>query len=813
MSGTVFEDLNGNGAHDADESGIAGVTVVLTDAAGTATSATTTADGGYVFTGVQPGAYTVTANDLTGYISTTPNTKSVSMTSGSSDTASFGDLGQGKISGSVFDDLDGNGKQDAGEGGMAGVTVKLFDDQDAKAADETVTAADGAYMFTGVDPGSYTEEETDPSGYTSITPNRVSVSIGSNGSGTASFADLIEGTISDLVFDDLDGNATRDAGEPGISGVTVARIDAQGTINETTTTTDGSYTFTGTDPGTYTLRETDADGFTSTTPNEVSVTIVSGTSAAVTFGDMSKGNISGTVFEDMNGNGVRDAGETGIAGVTLKLFNANDKIVDEDVTRVDGSYVFTGALPGSYTVEETDPDGYASITANTKSVTMASGGSAIANFADITQGTISGAVFEDLDGNGSRGASESGIAGVTIELIGADGVKKDETTTTGDGSYAFANITAGTTYTIQETDPDGYTSITPNTVSLNVGTDGSATANFADLVEGKISGVVFEDLDGNGKRGEGEPGIGGVTLELRDAGDAQVTTATTTADGAYALTNISVGQSYTVAETDPDGFTSTTTNQVVIRIESGTSATVSFGDIAKGKVAGTVFEDVNGNGSRDVGESGIAGSVLKLMDAAGETVKEITTMVDGSYSFSDTPAGAYTVEETDPEGFISTTSNTVTITIGSAGSATANFGNIAKGTISGVVFEDMNGNGERDAGERGIAEVTVGRVDADGMAQLTTTNGDGSYSFAGIEPGTYTIREENAAGFTSTTPDEVSVSISSGGSGTANFGDLVESTVTGTVFEDLNGDGTQDADERGGDSAVQFRQKDNGEDH
>jgi uncharacterized protein (DUF2141 family) len=217
-------------------------------------------------------------------------------------------------------------------------------------------------------------------------------------------------------------------------------------------------------------------------------------------------------------------------------------------------------------------------------------------------------------------------------------------------------------------------------------------------------------------------------VELRDANDVQVATSTTTADGSYALTGIPVGQSYTVAETDPEGFTSTTANKVTIRIESGTSATVSFGDIAKGKVSGTVFEDANGNGARDPGESGIGGAVLRLIRADG-TAREITTMVDGSYSFSDTEAGAYTVKETDPEGFISTTSNTVSITIGSAGSATATFGDIAKGTISGVVFEDMNGNGERDAGERGIAEVTVTQTDAGGTARETTTNGDGTYAF------------------------------------------------------------------------------------
>ena len=72
-------------------------------------------------------------------------------------------------------------------------------------------------------------------------------------------------------------------------------------------------------------------------------------------------SISGTVFQDNNGNGILDAGEPGIPGVTLFLDLNHDDTLDPGdptaVTNASGAYSFTGLVAGSYTVREILPTG------------------------------------------------------------------------------------------------------------------------------------------------------------------------------------------------------------------------------------------------------------------------------------------------------------------------------------------------------------------------------------------------------------------------------------------------------------------------
>jgi uncharacterized surface anchored protein len=83
------------------------------------------------------------------------------------------------------------------------------------------------------------------------------------------------------------------------------------------------------------------------------------------------------VFNDTNGNGLKDAGESGISGVLITLSNGATV-----TSSADGSYTFSNLQPGNYTVTETDPSGYSSTTANTVAVTVIQGGTATANFGD-----------------------------------------------------------------------------------------------------------------------------------------------------------------------------------------------------------------------------------------------------------------------------------------------------------------------------------------------------------------------------------------------------------------------------------------------
>ena len=62
-------------------------------------------------------------------------------------------------------------------------------------------------------------------------------------------------------------------------------------------------------------------------------------------------------FEDSNGNGAKDSGEPGLEGWTVRLMKNRAELAGT-VTSADGSYSFTGIVPGSYTVEETAQAGW-----------------------------------------------------------------------------------------------------------------------------------------------------------------------------------------------------------------------------------------------------------------------------------------------------------------------------------------------------------------------------------------------------------------------------------------------------------------------
>jgi photosystem II stability/assembly factor-like uncharacterized protein len=69
-------------------------------------------------------------------------------------------------------------------------------------------------------------------------------------------------------------------------------------------------------------------------------------------------SVSGTVFNDSNGNGNRDSSESGIAGWKVYLKNPDNSVIDSTVTPSDGSYIFVMSTGGTYTVAETQDTGW-----------------------------------------------------------------------------------------------------------------------------------------------------------------------------------------------------------------------------------------------------------------------------------------------------------------------------------------------------------------------------------------------------------------------------------------------------------------------
>src|SRR5207245_2210108 len=128
----------------------------------------------------------------------------------------------------------------------------------------------------------------------------------------------------------------QDGGEPGINGVTLTLTGTTGAGVSTTPEPraaegNSAYQFSNLEPGSYTVTVTPPSGSTATAtgkgttatdsnPNPSSTTLASGGSdQTIDFGFFQPGSIGDFVCSDLNGNGVQDAGEPGINGVTLTL--------------------------------------------------------------------------------------------------------------------------------------------------------------------------------------------------------------------------------------------------------------------------------------------------------------------------------------------------------------------------------------------------------------------------------------------------------------------------------------------------------------
>ena len=152
-------------------------------------------------------------------------------------------------------------------------------------------------------------------------------------------------------------------------------------------------------------------------------------------------------------------------------------------------------------------------------------------------------------------------------------------------------------------------------------------------------------------------------------------------------------------------------------------------------IAGMKYNDLNVNGVFDAGEPGLAGWTINLI---GPVNTSTTTDAAGNYFFSPLPPGAYTVSEQQQPGWIQTAPATgsYNIVLGANQFVSAvNFGNFnigggGRGTIKGTVFDDRNGNGMRDVGERGLSGWRVQASVPGAPATLTDENGE--YAFNNI---------------------------------------------------------------------------------
>ncbi|OWK41907.1 Fibronectin type III domain protein [Fimbriiglobus ruber] len=973
ISGVVYQDTNLDGVLDAGDTGLTGVTVVLTGsditgAAITPITATTNASGqftlsnlrqsnaaGYTITETQPGAFAEGADTVGNFGGAAVGNGSVqdiisgivTPSGGAGTSYNFGELSPGNLSGRVFVDGNNNGVFDGTDSGISGVTLVLSGMTvfGAPVAMTTTTDATGQYGFTAVPPSNasgYTITETQPSGFLegvdtvgslsgndSVQDVVSSIVLPNGGNGTSyNFAELNPITIAGTVFLDANNNGIQDPGDVGLAGVTVVvtGTDYSGhSVNQVQTTNgSGDYTFISLSPSNgagYTVTETQPIGYgqgidTAGNPTNGNTTVQDAISVIIAttpntnlvgynFAEIGQ-SLSGTVYEDKDASGSLTAGDSFLSGVTLVLTGVDDagNPVDLTVTtNASGVYSFVNLRSSNgvgYTITETQPGGFlegldtqGSLGGNIGVIDVVSGivlGSTNGtsyNFGEVSPASLSGVVFDDSGNNdGVKQAGDPAISGVTLVLTGTDafGGTVSQTQVTGaSGTYAFTSLrpSNGSGYTVTESQPatflqgrdtagvpsDGtIASQTATQDVINAIAVGDAAAlvsyNFGELQASSLSGTVFADPTGNAIRQVGDPGIAGVTVVLTGAdfaGNSVNQTQTTDSSGDYTFTGLppSNGAGYTITESQPSGYNQGSDNPgnpagnvtvqdvisgIVVGAGGVTGTSYNFAETGE-SLSGTVYEDTDASGSLTGGDVAIAGVTLVLTgtDIAGAAVTvTVTTDASGVYSFTNvrsSNAAGYTITETQPGGFlegadtqgslggdISVIDVVSGVVLGLANGTSYNFGEVSPASLSGVVFDDSaNNDGVKQAGDPAIPGVTLVLTGTDAfggtVSQTQVTGASGTYAFTSLRPSNgsgYTVTESQPATFlqgrdtagvpsdgtiaSQTATQDVINAIAVGDAAALvsyNFGELQASSLSGTVFNDFNGNGTQDSGELG----------------
>lgn len=705
----------------------------------------------------------------------------------------------------VWYDTDGDGIQDAGEKGMPGISIILTDENDVVIF-TTTTDANGNYLFTNANVAAGIKYNTNykvkialtdiqasnnkiasatllntgsgkNDNHASMIGNFATVEITTGSSGQTNldvdFGFAPTATIGNTVWLDENANGMFDAGEEGIPNVTVLlRASDNSIVGTTITDLNGGYIFNDLPTDNYTV-EVSAGLPTGLLPtfNEDSGTLLPDNTTDVTIGgadehlsaifgynyvsSMDVNNPNGTttgaignrVWNDLNGNGVQEAGEAGIPGVTVTLYNDHDfdGVYDNPVatttTDASGFYIFDNINPNAYVLEiddstlpaifATTPTGDPDKDANNISEPMMVAPGDVVLLGDFgyqpTSGsTISDVVFIDADADGIQDTDEPGISGVTMQLTNNAGEVIATTTTDENGNYIFGGLLADT-YSVKVTDTrnilntlvpvsdaDGSNDFV-STVTVN-GTEDNILQDFgfapsAHLPnQGIIGNTIFIDTNNDFAITAGE-GAEKVNVSLFQAdGTTLVATTQTNKNGTYYFGALDPVATYVVAvdvaslpggnvyynSVDPDGAApgaSISTSDLAAK--GGLDFTKDFGYAANTPYAidGTVWEDNNADGTLDGSEATrFVNTTVLLTNDAGAILATTTTDVDGNYSFQNLPDGTYTVIVSDVQesltGFwhslgTDSESDPVSVTINGANQTDIDFGYYNQGAAVG----------------------------------------------------------------------------------------------------------------------------------
>ncbi len=601
---------------------------------------------------------------------------------------------------------------------------------------------------------------------------------------------------------------------------------------------------------------------------------------SATIGLYRKTTVSGKVFNDLNHNGVKDAGEDFLSGVTVTLTNeSNPAEVLTTTTNASGEYAFEGLDPKGYRlkVDLTGTEYDFSPKVNSGAVhnefdntgiliNSVSDDEGVVKNAGIHKSIINGNIWFDSNYNGTKNA-EPNLSGFTVELFLGD-VSKGTVTTTANGNYLFNDLDPGTYKAVITTADADYKETIKSTEAFAANKSFVDSGEITNIVVGKavkvnnvgagyykdikINGLLFNDINHNGLKDAEESvrlkdGVDTITITISggDLSDPITTTATYDAGVGGYVYDVDMKPSanpYVISYDNPDPsnlssskinvpngnvFSDGDDNKVTYTLSNPVSApagktyTLNSG-LHKGMISIDVFEDMDYSGVKNGTETFLSDIVsgdvvLVLVDSEGnETTITPTTM---NSKFNNLDAGDYTlkVKIKTGKGYKQTKDNDATktvdgefdvytyenITVGNGNEVTLSKGFFKPATIVTKVFFDKNYDGKQIPEEDVANLVTKVELFQDGASVgefALVENTDNSYTLGDLNPGTYTIKYTPAEGHLVTKKDqgnddtidsdvsstkEINVTLISGQTlQNTDLGLYKKVVISGTVFEE-----------------------------
>ncbi len=765
----------------------------------------------------------------------------------------------GILEGRIYLDDNANGVQDAAENGIENVDVAIL--KSTGETETVTSDIDGNWSIeVPIGETISTINTTAPNfpllfiqteGNNPTTSNIITNQTLSEFDGFAEAAEII-GTV----YNDLNGNGNQDVDENGFGGIEVSIEDEFGNTQIVTTNADGSWSVLVLTGNVSVSIDENQPGFPDNAiltegVNPFNLLAEAGETYTANFGyfilEEETAEINGRVYLDSNGNSTQDATEVGIANIDIEIIDGDNNItiVETDSNGDFSTIVTSGTI--TYTIDENDPDFPIGTiqTEGTNPTTLVTN-EGESNFVgnngyfipdQNTNGNLNARVYLDANANGTQDATENGIPNVDVTVT--DNFGNTQTlTTNADGDFSASVIAGLVTYEIDENDPDFPAAATqtegtnPTTlfVQPNATTFGGNNGFFVPdtNISSTLEAHLYLDTNGDGTQQATEPDLPNIDVEIIDFfGNNQIVE--TDVNGDISATVIAGDVIYIIDTADVDfptgAFQTEGTNPTSVFVIPETN---TFGGnngffVPNQNVQSTLsihlYIDENGNGTQDATESDLPNVEVTFTDFFNGTQElesdangDITlTMVSGNVSYlineadPDFPAGAIQTEGTNPTNLFLPPN--VSIFGGNNGFFVPD--QSVQASINAHLYFDENGNGSQQANEPTMPNVEVEIVDFFGNTQIIETDVNGDFT-ANVVAGNviYTINENDpdfptgAVQTEGSNPTLVFVAPNSNTFGGNNgFFDFSQSenqgAVSGIVYFDENGNGTQDATEEG----------------